>query len=197
MRIGHDRAPGAMPGALRRLRSGLTLLSLLQCLLAAIALSTATLFFALFAFGNKMHLLAEGFGDALGNNNLVEATKQLINGLAVASFYSHISGISTHAGDSPGAEEQPVHLPPAQHYGAICACTACTSFSIHARSGSRNLDAKPRNRHMPCPFAYSQLPPSQPYSMPCRRRSAWRRVSVSISSVIRLTAAFNTSFVIA
>jgi hypothetical protein len=143
MRIGQDRAPGAMPGALRQLRSGLTLLSLLQCLLAAITLSTATLLFALFAFGNKMHLLAEGFGDALGNNNLVEATKQLINGLAVASFYSHISGLSTHAGDSPGAEEQPVHLPPAQHYGAICACTACTSFSIHPRSGSCNLDAKP------------------------------------------------------
>jgi len=147
MRIGQDRAPGAMPGALRRSKNRLTLLSLLQCLLAAIALSTATFLFALLAFGNKMHLLAEGLGDALGNNNLVESTKQLINGFAVASFYSHISGLSTHAGDSPGAEEQPAHLPPAQHYGAICACTVCTSFSIHARFESCNPDARPGCEH--------------------------------------------------
>ncbi len=146
MRIEQDRAPGAVPGALRRLRSGLSMLSLLQGFLAAIALSAATFFFALFAFGNKMHLLTERLGNALGNNNLVEATKQLVNGLAVASFYSHTSGLSTHAGHLHGAKEQPVHLPPAQHYGAICACTACTSLSIHARSRSCNPQ-EPENLH--------------------------------------------------
>jgi hypothetical protein len=125
-----------MPGALRRFGNRLTLLSLLQCLLAAVALGAATFLFALFAFGNKMHFLAEGLGDALGNDNLVESTEQLVNSLAFTSFYSHISGLSTHAGGSPGAEEQPVHLPLAQHYGAICACTACT-FLVYTLDSDR------------------------------------------------------------
>jgi len=39
----------------------------------------------------------------------------------------------------------------------------------------------------------SQLPSSHPYSMPCCLNNACNRASASISSVIRLTAAFNIS----
>jgi hypothetical protein len=56
----------------------------------------------------------------------------LINGLAVASFYSHISGLSTRVGVSPVAQEQPLHLLPARHYGANLRLHRLHTSSIHA-----------------------------------------------------------------
>ena len=61
----------------------------LHRLLAAVALGAAALLFGLLALRNKMHLLAVGFGDPLGDHALVEAAQQLLDGFPFASFYFH------------------------------------------------------------------------------------------------------------
>ena len=63
-------------------------------LLAAIAFSAATLFFALLTLGNELHLLPVGFGDALGHDNLVETTKQLFDAFPVTAIDFHARRVS-------------------------------------------------------------------------------------------------------
>ena len=58
-------------------------------LLATIAFSTANFLFALFALRDKCHLFAVGLGDALGNDTLVKAAKQLFNALTITAFDFH------------------------------------------------------------------------------------------------------------
>jgi hypothetical protein len=55
----------------------------------AVAFSAASLLFALLAFRDEVHLLAVGFGDALGNYSFVEAAQQLLDGLTIASLDFH------------------------------------------------------------------------------------------------------------
>ena len=62
--------------------------------LAAIALGSALLFFALLALRYEEHLFAKRFGDPLRNNAFIEASQQLLNGFTVSSFYFHSTGRS-------------------------------------------------------------------------------------------------------
>jgi len=66
------------------------MLRLLHHLLAAIALGASPLLLALLTLRDEMHLLAECFGDALGHNNLIESSEQLLNRLSVTSFNFHL-----------------------------------------------------------------------------------------------------------
>ena len=61
----------------------------LHRLLAAVALGAAALLFGLLALRDKVHLLAVGLGDALGDYALIEAAQQLLDRLPFASFYFH------------------------------------------------------------------------------------------------------------
>jgi hypothetical protein len=61
----------------------------LHRLLAAIALGTAALLFALLALRDEVHFLAVGFGDTLSDYALVEAAQQLFDSLPIAAFDFH------------------------------------------------------------------------------------------------------------
>ena len=65
------------------------LLTYLQHALAAVAFGTSGFLFTLLTLRNEVHLLAEGLRNALGDNNLVEAPQELINGFTVTSVNSH------------------------------------------------------------------------------------------------------------
>ncbi len=70
-------------------------------LLAAISLGAAALLFALLALRDKVHLLAIGLGDPLGDDTLIKAANQLLNGFAFTTLNSHSAAGS--------AARRPVH----------------------------------------------------------------------------------------
>jgi hypothetical protein len=61
-------------------------------LFAPIALGTPSLFFALLALRDKVHLFAERFGDTLRHHAFIEASNQLLYRLTFSSFYTHSGG---------------------------------------------------------------------------------------------------------
>ena len=67
----------------------------LHRLFAPVALGAAALLLALLALGDKMHLLAVGLGDALGDYALVEAAQQLLDRLSLTSLDFHACATRT------------------------------------------------------------------------------------------------------
>jgi hypothetical protein len=63
----------------------------LRHLLAPVTLGTTPLLFALLALGDEVHLLAKSLRDSLGDNALIKAADELLDGFAVTTFNTHCS----------------------------------------------------------------------------------------------------------
>ena len=82
--------------------------------LAPVALRAAPLLFALLALRDKVHLFAERLGDPLGDDALIEAPNQLLDGLALSAVYMHSDWPSVQQGHQRGSPLTLAPLTPIQ-----------------------------------------------------------------------------------